>query len=770
MINPRSIRHRIALVFVLIVSSTLAVTGAWNYFKLKAEREQQLATEVDGIVDRLESSLPIAVWDYNEQQISKTVNSEMGAPFLLGIEVAGRQGSAYSVRREGDRLVPIGSPLSADLIRRARLSFTYEGKQIDLGEVVLYATRQAIVEHQRRDLYALLAAILVTNGVVMLALYQALSVVVLKPLERLQLGVSALEEGRPAQPLLTGRDDEIGRLSESFGQMAGTVQTQLAALQERESYLRRLLDTLVEGLVVRGRNHEVLDFNEAALVLFGLSADELRTRRGGGDKPGNSARFFRTDGHEYVNDELPSRRAILTGAPVRGELMHIRRRDSIEFWATVNATPLQRPGEASAYAVLVAFNDVTRYIVAERELGTINEELERRVRSRTAELQAAMQAVELASRAKSEFLSRMSHELRTPLNGILGFAQLLGMAQPPLSTLDQRKVAQIETAGWHLLGLIDDVLDLARVEAGAVNVSMEPVDTQRVIGETLELVAAMARERGVTLVNRAAAGAAVWALADHRRLVQVLSNLLSNAVKYNRPHGVVTVAIQHRDDEHVVIAVSDTGHGFTPEQLARLYQPFTRFEKEGAAVQGTGIGLVITQNLVHLMGGELTVESVAGEGSTFSARLAAAAPPVHAAPATVQPSISTPSPAIHDERQLLYVEDNPANVELLVHMLAMRPGYRLTVATDGLSGLALVRAQLPDLAIVDIDLPGIDGVELCRRLRAEPLTGALPLIALSANAMPEEIARALSAGFDTYLTKPMDMVRLLAEIERLLHV
>lgn len=771
MINPRSIRHRIALIFVLIVSSILVATGAWNYFKLKAEREQQLAAELDGILARLESSLPIAVWDYNEQQIGKTVNSEMVAPFLLGIEVSSRQGSGYSVQRQGDRLVPIASPLSADLVRRARLSFAYQGKQTDLGEVVLYATRQAIVEHQRRDLYALLAAILVTNAVLLFALYQALSVVVLKPLERLQLGVSALEEGRPARPLLTGRDDEIGRLSKSFGHMADTVQNQLVALQDRESYQRLLLDTLVEGLVVRGRDHEVLDFNEAALALFGVSADELRARRAGGADPGNTARYFRPDGYEYVNEELPSRRAVATGAAVRGELMRVRRRDGLEFWATINATPLLRPGEAAAYAVLVAFNDVTRYIVAERELGTSNEELERRVQARTAELQAAMQAVEQASRAKSEFLSRMSHELRTPLNGILGFAQLLAMAQPPLSQVDQRKVEQIETAGWHLLGLIDDVLDLARVEAGAVGISMEPVNTEQVVTETLALVAAMAEERGVTLIDRGASEeAATWVLADRRRLVQVLSNLLSNAVKYNRPHGVVTVAAQPARDGFVTIQVSDTGHGFTAEQLTRLYQPFTRFvKKDGAPVQGTGIGLVITQNLVHLMGGELTVESVAEEGSTFSVKLAAAQTPAQLALAkTVRPAASAAPHASRTERHLLYVEDNPSNVELIEQMVAMRPGYRLTVATDGLSGLAMVRAQMPDLAIIDIDLPGIDGVELCRRLKAEPLTAKLPLIALSANAMPDEVGRARLAGFDVYLTKPMDVVRLLAEIERLL--
>jgi PAS domain S-box-containing protein len=768
MIKLRSIRHRIALIFVLIVSSVLAATGAWNYFNLKAEREQQLATELDGIVARLESSLPTAVWDYNEQQVSETVNSEMSAPFLLGIEVMSRQGSVYSVQRQNDLLLPMGLPPRADLVRRVPLNFSYQGRRVDLGEVVLYVTRQSIAEHQRRDLYHLLASILVTNFFLLSALYVALNGVVLKPLERLQQGVSALEDGRPTQALPAVRDDEIGRLSKSFGHMAATVQTQLAALHERESHLRLLLDTLEEGLVVRGRNHELLDFNRAALILFGITAEEARARREARDNTGNSARFFHENDVEYLDTELPSRRVMTTGIAVRGELMRVRRRDGAEFWATVNATPLLRPGEPSVHAVMVAFNDVTRYVAAERELHTLNEDLERRVQARTAELQAAMEAVEMASRAKSEFLSSMSHELRTPLNGILGFAQLLAMAQPPLSETERRKVRQIETAGWHLLGLIDDVLDLARIESGAVGISIEPVHTEQVVQETLQFVAAMAKERGVTLLSRGAQEGALWVQADRRRLVQVLSNLLSNAVKYNRPQGVVTVGMRRSHDGRVCIAVADTGRGFTREQLARLYEPFTRFKKEGDSIQGTGIGLVITRNLVQLMGGELQVESVADEGSTFTVELPSATPPGDRA--LVRPSQGAVplEPVDGTERRLLYVEDNPANVELFQQIVAMRPGYRLTVATDGLSGLALVRAQLPDLAIIDIDLPGIDGVELCRRLKAEPQTAGLPLIALSANAMPEDIARAQQAGFDVYLTKPMDVVRLLAEIERLL--
>jgi CheY-like chemotaxis protein/anti-sigma regulatory factor (Ser/Thr protein kinase) len=346
------------------------------------------------------------------------------------------------------------------------------------------------------------------------------------------------------------------------------------------------------------------------------------------------------------------------------------------------------------------------------------------------------------------------------------------MAQPPLSASEQRKVGQIETAGWHLLGLIDEVLDLARIESGAVGISMEPVNVEWVVDETIALVATMARERGLTIVNQGtqngAENAPAWALANRRRLVQVLSNLLSNAIKYNRPHGVVTVSVASSGNGRMTISVADTGRGFTPDQMDRLYQPFTRFKREGDSIQGTGIGLVITRNLVHLMGGDMKVTSVVDEGSNFMVELAEALAPLAVEVTEPEPQNAANPPAPGEERRLLYVEDNPANVELFEQIIRMRSGYRLTVATDGLAGLALARAQMPHLAVVDIDLPGIDGIELCRRLRADGLTSGMPLIALSANAMGDDIARARNAGFDVYLTKPIDVIRLLAEIERLL--
>ncbi|RZI84489.1 MAG: response regulator [Rubrivivax sp.] len=590
-----------------------------------------------------------------------------------------------------------------------------------------------------------------------------------RPLRHLQQAAAELESGDAPRVLASHGDDELGRLADSFNRMAQAVQAQVKSLEERESFQRLLIDTLAEGLVVRERDLKLIDFNDAALALYGVTRAQATAVSATGDPVKYGIRQFRPDGTEYGPTELPFQRVMASREPVRGELIRIQRSDGTSIWGSVNVSPLFRPGEREPYAGMTVINDVTRYVTAEQELRAANEELERRVQLRTIELQQAKEEAEHASRAKSEFLSGMSHELRTPLNAILGFAQLLAMARPPLSEADLHKVRQIEAAGWHLLDLINEVLDLASIEAGAVGIAMEPVDLQSVLDETLEMVTPAAEESGIELPKGGADTGPVWVLADRKRLKQVLSNLLSNGVKYNRPQGFVSTAIEPREPGQVALVVRDSGRGLTPQQLEHLFQPFTRFETEGDAIQGTGIGLVITQRLVALMGGHLSVESTPGQGSTFAVVLQATGSP-HAGRVAALSQVrldEEPVPA-ESAKRVLYIEDNPSNVELFAGVMALRPGHEVSVARDGLQGLAMARAELPDLAVVDINLPGIDGIELCRRLRADPATATMPLIALSANAMPSDIERAMRAGFDTYLTKPLNVVQLFEEMDRLL--
>jgi PAS domain S-box-containing protein len=581
-------------------------------------------------------------------------------------------------------------------------------------------------------------------------------------LTRLSLASRRVGAGDYGGQLPLSRVRELDEVSQAFNQMAAAVKSQMVELQEREQSLRDVFDTLSEGLILQDRDRKVLDCNEALLRLYGVTREEFQQA----DAGLHGLHVLWPDGSEMRPGDRPTAQAQRTGQAQRDMICQLVRRDGSTVWISVNATPLFRAGAGEPHAVLATLTDVSRHLLAEQQLRGVNEALEARVRERTAELEQARDVAEQASHAKSEFLSRMSHELRTPLNAILGFAQLLALARPGLAERERQQVGQIESAGWHLLGLINDVLDLSRIEVGAMSTSAEPVELGELVAGTVPMVQTLANERGVVLDSAAGVPGGAWALADRKRLKQVLANLLTNAIKYNRPQGRVSITVGQAIDGRRVLAVADTGRGFTAEQLQQLYQPFTRFEQAGEMIEGTGIGLVITKRLVELMGGRLRVESVDGAGSIFSVDLPVAEPPVSAGPASALPDAA--AAVAGATRRILYVEDNPSNVELLQQVLGLRPACRLSVATDGLSGLSLARAERFDLAIIDIDLPGIDGLELCRRLKARADTARVPLVALSANAMEADVRRALQAGFDLYLAKPIDVPRLLAEVDRIL--
>ena len=383
-----------------------------------------------------------------------------------------------------------------------------------------------------------------------------------------------------------------------------------------------------------------------------------------------------------------------------------------------------------------------------------------------AALIAARDEAEAANRAKSEFLSRMSHELRTPLNAVLGFAQLMqaDAAEPPAPGQRQRLDALLR-GGHHLLALINDVLDVARIDGGQLQLQLAPVDFASVLDEALALVEPAARARGVVLLAppRLPGGAGV-VLADATRLRQVLLNLLTNAIKFNRPGGDVRISLQPAGAQ-LRLDVSDQGAGISAEQLPRLFQAFERLDMDGA-VEGTGIGLALSRSLVTLMQGDIGVCSTPGEGSVFWLVLPCADAAVAATPG---PAPALPAPQHARRRDVLYIEDNEVNQVLMQGMLAHRPAITLRLAGLPEEGVAMALAQPPDLLLLDIQLPGADGYEVLRQLRAHAVLAAMPVIAVSANAMPSDLAQAREAGFDGYLTKPLDMQRLLAAVDAALN-
>jgi PAS domain S-box-containing protein len=417
------------------------------------------------------------------------------------------------------------------------------------------------------------------------------------------------------------------------------------------------------------------------------------------------------------------------------ELTYIRK-DRSRFPAIVSITALRDDDGAIIGYLLIGADNSARKLAESK-------------------LNEAMAAAEKANRAKTDFISGMSHELRTPLNAILGFAQLVESGSPPPTPSQKRNLDQILKAGWYLLELINEILDLALIESGQLSLSREPVSLAEVILECQAMIEPQAQKRGIGMTFPRF-DAPCFISADRTRIKQVLINLLFNAVKYNKPGGAVTIACSRTRPGYVRISVGDTGPGLTPEQLAQLFQPFNRLGKETGAEEGTGIGLVVTKRLVDLMGGVIGAESTVGAGSVFWVELAVTAAPKFAVRETERAVLAHPQvPADTPLRTLLYVEDNPANLELIEQLVARRADLRMLSAADGNLGIEFARACLPEVILMDINLPGISGIEAMKILRADPATAHIPIIALSANAVPRDIEKALEAGFFNYLTKPI---------------
>ncbi|MEO8798813.1 MAG: PAS domain S-box protein [Polyangiaceae bacterium] len=388
------------------------------------------------------------------------------------------------------------------------------------------------------------------------------------------------------------------------------------------------------------------------------------------------------------------------------------------------------------------------------------------------ELRQARLAAEAGSAAKSEFLSSMSHELRTPLNAILGVAQLLEQdRKEPLSARQKARARQVIKGGEHLLRLIDDILDLARIEAGRVSISTEPIDVQDVVEETLGTLTAAARRLDVT-IKASPASTRPTIVADRTRLVQILMNFGSNAIKYNRPGGTVSIAVTTPSARRVRITVSDTGFGIPLEQQAKLFQPFQRAGQETGPIEGTGIGLVITERLAGLMSGLVGFKSTPGVGSSFWVELpssSAAYPSVFPAPAPA-PEPSAPRPTIDSgtRRKIVYIEDNPANIALMEDVVDGLDGLELVAAPTAEMGIELAREVMPDMIILDINLPGLSGFDALAALRQDERTRHIPVVALTAAASERDRKRGLDAGFDRYLTKPVKLDELLGALDELL--
>jgi signal transduction histidine kinase/CheY-like chemotaxis protein len=435
--------------------------------------------------------------------------------------------------------------------------------------------------------------------------------------------------------------------------------------------------------------------------------------------------------------------------------------------------PLEAPGfsslivRTSSYTPFFGKNDIAalRALAATADLAFERCRLLQSERETLAAAELARETAEKANLAKSEFLSRMSHELRTPLNVILGFAQILETSE--ISEDDHEAVGHMIKAGGHLLDLINEVLDLSRIEAGHLTISPEPVRADEVVDDTLALIRPAADQRSIR-IHADTLGSTIFIRADRQRLKQVLLNLLSNAVKYNRDQGAIHVSFE-ADPRVLRITIRDTGPGLPEPYMDRLFEPFERLGAEQGPIEGTGLGLALSMQLVELMGGAISVANYPGEGAAFSIDL-----PVVASPVDQLDGEGGGARSSHDEkeqpsqRKLLLIEDNLANLHLIERILKRRPGISLLPAMQGTLGLELAREHDPDLILLDLHLPDLTGAEVLHRLRADPKTRDLPVVIVSADASPGRIRRLVDAGAHGYLTKPIDVKLFLKTIDEFL--
>ncbi|QQS04984.1 MAG: PAS domain S-box protein [Fibrobacterota bacterium] len=503
-------------------------------------------------------------------------------------------------------------------------------------------------------------------------------------------------------------------------------------LRDQQFYTRSLIEANIDAIMTTDLQGIITDVNRQMEALTGCTRDELI---------GAPFKGFFTD-PERAQASIT---LVLAEGKVNNYELTARNWDGNETVVSYNAaTFFDR--ERRLLGVFAAARDVT-----------VSKQLDQVLQERNVDLQIAKAVAEKANLSKSEFLSSMSHELRSPLNAILGFAQLLESESPPPTPSQLESIGRILQAGWHLLNLINEILDLAKIESGKFSLSPEPVSLAEVFLECREMVEGLARKRDIQLKFPPFADRC-FVHADRTRLKQILLNLLSNAIKYNRDGGVVEVSFRKTENGEIRIEVRDTGEGLPPEKIEQLFQPFNRLGQEASGEEGTGIGLVVAKQLVEMMEGRIGVDSAVGTGSVFWFELVTGAEPVLAEvleeTEQLDPVLNQPLPQAA-LRTLLYVEDNPANLSLVEQLVARRPELRLVTAVTGNLGIELARAKRPELILMDINLPDISGFEALRILRQDPSTSHIPIVAISANAMPHDIARGLKAGFFLYLTKPI---------------
>jgi len=635
---------------------------------------------------------------------------------------------------------------------------------INIGNELIRSNREEARTALRAMQVATGVAIFTMGSLVVLA-WLLVSLRILRPLRIFEQGTAQLAQGNYTHRLKLQQLDEIGDLARAFDSMIVRIETSTVELEKRgdrlvdavfartaelsqakevaerlSHYARSLIEASLDPLVTISAHGTITDVNEASVQATGMPREQL----------------IGTDFSDYFTEPDKARigyKKVFLEGMLRDYPLAIRHTTGGIMDVLYHAA-VYRDDQGNVLGVFASARDVTE-----------RKHLDQLLHEKNADLERATAVAEKANLGKSDFLSSMSHELRTPLNAILGFAQLIESGSPPPTVMQKRNTEHILRAGWYLLKLINEILDLAQIDSGKIMLSLEPVSLAEVMSDCQTMVGPQADNRGIS-ITCSPPESAYFIEADRTRAKQVLINLLSNAIKYTPPGGAVIVAYALVAADSIRISIQDTGFGMTPEQLEQLFQPFNRLGKESGPVEGTGIGLVVAKRLIEVMGGAIGVNSTVGVGSVFWIEFKLTTAPRFDIDQPEHELLQRPQASDGASmRTLLYVEDNPANLILVEQLLARRSDLRMLSAADGNLGIEFARGHQPDVILMDINLPGINGIEAMKILRADPLTAHIPVIAVSANALPRDIEMCLAAGFFDYLTKPIVLDKLLRTID-----
>gem|GEM_PF-1741016 len=717
------------------------------------------ASTVQGFIDQYREIKGVAyvfVIDEKGVVIAHTFSPVMPKEYLRLVrnEIGKTHVQVREIELEGKDVLDIQTPILAGLLGRAFIGMDLESIE---SETIVPQVKTFFLYAAGILLIGLIAIIVILNQV-------------LKPIQQLTEAAKSITRRKDFdQKIDRVSNDEIGDLANSFNLMVNEIKNHTDLLEhkvkertqelhlsnaglalkntqlnESAARIRGVVDNVIDGIITIDVHGIIESFNRAAEQIFGYKFSDIHGKNINMLMP----EPYRSEHDSYIQNYLYTDKKKIIG--ISREVLGMRK-------------------DGSTFPLDLAVSEI--FLGGRRLFTGIVRDITSRKEGEKALLQAKEEA-ERANRAKSEFLSRMSHELRTPMNAILGFGQLLEYdLNEPLTGSQQTKVKEILKAGNHLLDLINEVLDLSRIESGKMSLSMENVNLKEVVEETLLLITPLAQQRNIQIENHIFDNSnPVFVRADRTKLKQVLLNIMSNAVKYNRENGSIILDGTQPTTGRVRISIADTGHGFSKDQQMKIFEPFNRLGAENSAIEGTGIGLTITKRLLETMDGSIALESEPGKRSCFTIELPVGEEVqlVGKTDPAQEMEVEAPPFRIEKKRTLLYVEDNPANLMLVEQILESRPDIKLLSASRAQLGIDLARAHHPDLILMDIHMPEMDGITAMKILRNYEETRNIPIIAVSANAMESDIKKGMQAGFDAYISKPFNIQKFFLEIDRFL--